>query len=175
MDEALVRIFRQVFEGFVGKREIPELPAVLPRKLKKVEGGIYVAAFENPGKKPRGRVGSYMPLKSTLAEEIQFWAVELARTFPFRKQDLPFLQYEISLVKTPCLLASIDHLEAQNGLLVRSDMGKTGVSLPNSKYTDPGQRLKEAYRRAGIQQLGSSVRLYQFEVQQIHEPKRRKV
>ncbi len=156
-------------ESLLRKREIPELPKVMPEDLASIRTGIYIAAFENPGRKPRGRVGWYLPTKSTLAEEIVHQTVRLAETFPFRKEDLPHLTYELLLTKPPSLLAALSELPSGFGLLVRTAMGKQGVSLPGSRERTPDERFREACAQNGINPVIDDVRLYEFAVETVTE------
>lgn len=164
-----LRLFRQTFEQFVKKGVVPPLPNVLPQELQRAESGVYVAAFENPGRKPRGRVGSYLPTKSTLGEEIQVQAVMLADTFPFRREDLPFLTYEVLLTQSPQLLADISDLPPDAGLLVRSGRGQQGVALPGAAKRTPEERFLEVCRRAGVDHALDNVRLYTFGIDVLDE------
>lgn len=164
-----LRLFRRTFEQVVRKGTVPSLPTVVPKELAKPESGVYVAAFENPGRKPRGRVGSYLPTKPTLAEEIQVQAVTLAETFPFRKEDLPFLTYELLLTKAPQFLADISDLHSGAGLLVRTSQGQQGVSLPGATARAPEERLSEACRRGGIDRRTDDIRMYEFGINVMSE------
>lgn len=164
-----LRLFRQTFEQIVKKGVIPPLPAAVPKELQRAESGVYVAAFEKPGRKPRGRVGSYLPTKSTLAEEILVQAATLADTFPFRREDLPFLTYEVLLTKPPQFLADISDLPPDAGLLVRSSRGQQGVSLPGAIAREPWERFREICRQAGINERLDDARTYKFGIDVLSE------
>lgn len=164
-----LRLFRQTFEYCVRKGAIPPLPATVPPELQKVEGGVYVAAFENPGRKPRGKVGFYLPTKSSLAEEIQTQALTLTETFPFRKEDLPYLTYELFFTRAPRFLADLSSLRSDAGLLVRSSLGRQGVSLPGVFMRSPQERFLEACERANIDQRIDTVRFYMFDIDVVRE------
>lgn len=169
MNEIALKIFRESFENFIRKKELPPLPKALPRNLTGPHAGVYAAAFEKIGRKPRGRVGTYMPLKSTLAQEIQYQAMNLGQNFPFRKEDLPFLTYELLLTQSPHLLTDIHDLNPYFGLLVKT-RNKNGVSLP-LKETEPKQRLEEACSRAQIDYRNEELRLYEFPIEVVQETK----
>lgn len=169
MRKIALKILRRTFEEFVRRGTWHPLPPVLPHELTRAESGVYVAAFENPGRKPRGRVGSYLPTKSTLAEEIQAQAVRLAGAYPFRKEDVPFLEFEALLTKPPHLLADIAGLDSAAGLLVRTSTGKHGVSLPAARQRDAHKRLADVCRRAGIDAALDGIRIYEFAIDVLRE------
>lgn len=156
-------------ESLLRKGEIPGLPPVVPEDLSSIRTGIYLSAFENPGRKPRGRVGSYLPTKPSLAEEIIHQACRLADTFPFRKEDLPYLTYELLLTSPPSFLSTLSALRPEAGLLVRTSRGKHGVSLPGARERAPEERFREACVQATIDPRIDDFRLYAFAVDTITE------
>ena len=168
MHELSIKILRQTFELFVTKGEIYTIPFTLPKELSRPANGIYVAAFENPSLNPRGKVGSYMPSKTIMANEIQHQAIILAKTFYFRKRDLPFLIYELKIINTPYFLSDLSFLLPEKGLLVRADSGKSGISIPETIKKTPQERLQEICRLENIDNDISRFRLYQFDVQTAH-------
>lgn len=104
-----------------------------------------------------------------MADEIQYQAVTLAKTFYFRKRDLPFLTYELKIVDTPHFLSHLSFLLPEKGLLIRTDSGKSGISMPELKEKTPQERLQEICERENINNDTSRFRLYQFNIQTIHE------
>lgn len=164
-----VRLVRKTMESLLRKGEPPALPSVMPEELASIRTGIYIAAFENPGRKPRGRVGSYLPTKRTLADEIVHQTSRLLATFPFRKEDLPYLTYELLLTQPPSLLPALSHLRPEAGLLVRTAHGKHGVSLPGVNERTPTHRFREACAHGGIDPHVEDLRLYHFSVEVVKE------
>ncbi len=169
MVPAAIKIFRKAFEDFVRKGALPPLPAVVPSGLSKAGMGVYAAAFEVPGWKPRGRVGRYLPTKPNLAAEINETAAILARTFPFRKEDLQHLKFEISFVKPPEFLPDIANLDRAKAILVKTDTRKSSFLLPSLDDADPLARLEEALRRGNIDRRYDDIRIYQMDVETIRE------
>lgn len=159
-----VRLVRKTVESLLRKGELPELPAVLPDELSSIWTGIYVAAYENPGRKPRGRVGSYLPTKPSLAEEIIYQSQRLVDTYPFRKEDLPYLSYELLLTRPPAFLSTLAALHPGAGLLVRTSRGKHGVSLPGARERTPEERFQEACGQGRIDPKIDDPRIYEFPV-----------
>lgn len=151
-------------ESLLRKGKLPDLPSIIPEGLSSIRTGIYIAAFEHPGRKPRGRVGSYLPSKATLAEEIIFQTARLIETFPFRKEDLPHLSFELLFTEPPTLLASLADLPVNVGLLVRASRGKQGVSLPGVNERAPDERFREACAHGGIDPRTEDSRVYTFVV-----------
>jgi hypothetical protein len=164
-----LKIVRQTFETYVSKGQIYRIPFSLPPNLTKPESGVFVAAFEQLGLTPRGRVGAIFPSAPTLAEEIQMHTISLAKTYAFRKQDLPFLTYELLITKTPHRLSNLDDLKQENGLLVRTDTGKIAFSLPSHNNKSPQQRFSESCAKEGINIELAHPRIYQFLIERFNE------
>lgn len=156
-------------ESALRKGEIPEVPAVVPEELSSISTGIYVTAFERLGRRPRGHVGSYLPTKATLAEEIIHQTIRLLEAFPFKKEDLPNLLYELRMTKPPALLADLHELKPDAGLLVRTSQGKTGVSLTSAREHAPNDRFRDACAQGEINPSIEDTRLYMFGVETITE------
>jgi len=169
MQELSIEIVRKTFEYYILKQEIYQIPYVLPAELSRAKNGLFVAAFERIGPTPRGRVGSIFPSKSSLCEEIQSHTISLAKTYAFRKNDLPFLTYELLIIKTPYLLAHISELKQENGLLIRTEKGKIAYSLPTSIYKKPEQRLADTCGANKIDRAVTGLRLYYFMTEKINE------
>lgn len=169
MREIILKIVRETFETFVKSNARFTNNFILPVGMDKPARGVYVSAFEYPGRKPRGRVGSYMPTKSNLIDEIQFQAMELAKTFPFRKQDLPFLKYEIWLTKAPRLVAGPNSVPDESGLLMRSKSGKGGISLPSRRKKTAHARIKEILSIEKNRAEEEAWRYYEIEIEKFHE------
>lgn len=170
MEQVALRICRETFECVVRKDDVPPLPTRIPEELSRPMCGVYIAVFEKPGKQPRGYVGSPFPTKPSLAEEIQTQVVRLARTYPFRKEDLLYLEYEVLITGPSQFLPDIEGLSPDVGLLIRDCEGKWATSLPSERKKDPHVRFQEAVSSGKIKESGKNdLRLYQFTVEVIRE------
>lgn len=164
-----VRLVRKTMESLLRKGAPLPIPPMVPQELATVRGGIYVAAYENPGRKPRGRVGSYLPSKPTLVEEILHQTTRLLDIYPFKKEDLPHLTYELLVTHPPSLLATLSELSPEDGLLVRTSRGKHGVSLPTTRERTPEERFADACMSGAIDPRIEESRSYQFAIDTITE------
>jgi len=104
-----------------------------------------------------------------MVDEIQYQTINLAKTFYFKKRDLPFLSYELKIINTPHFLSDLSFLLPEKGLLVRTDSGRSGISVPETKKKTPQERLQEICKRECLGNDASRFRLYQFDIQTIHE------
>lgn len=164
-----VRLVRKTVESLVKRGHLPELPSLLLGDLATSRSGIYIAVYENPGRKPRGRIGSYLPTKPSLSEEIISQSQRLVETFPLRKEDLPYLTYELLLIRPPTFLSTLSALRPPFGLLVRTSSGKQGVSLPGTRERMADERFREACDHGGIDPRTDDTRIYEFAVETVTE------
>ncbi|TSC63641.1 MAG: hypothetical protein G01um1014106_460 [Parcubacteria group bacterium Gr01-1014_106] len=162
-----LRLVRKTMESVLRDGELPDRPAIIPQELQGIRTGTYVVAYERLGRKPRGCVGSYLPTKPSLAEEIVYQTTRLLETFPFRKDELGDLRFELQLTKPPALLADLDELKSHAGLLVRTSLGKAGVALPFSDEARPADRFRDACTQGNIDPITDDIRLYTFAVERI--------
>lgn len=169
MREPLLKVARNTFELFVSSGEIFSPPYSSLIKLPFDGTGVFVSVLEKIGSKPRGKHGSIFPTKKSILDSIQYHTIEIAKEFPFRKNDLPLLTYEISFISSPKLITDIKNVEDEEGFLVRTDRGKTAFSLPTHSIKTPEKRLKELCSKENIDLAIHNVRLYKFGIKKINE------
>jgi len=116
----------------------------------------------------RGCIGTYLPTKKNIAEEIIFNAIAAAtqdpRFPPVSEEELPHLSYSVDVLSTLQKVKNIGELDPQKYGIILVQGSKKGLLLPNL----PGvksveQQLKITALKAGIRNL-NSVRIYKFTV-----------
>ncbi len=128
--------------------------------------GVFVT-LKKEGKL-RGCMGTFLPTKKNLAEEIASVAASSAqdpRFPPVMENELSELNIEIYILEKPERVESLSELDpGKYGLLVKKD-GKIGILLPGlSTIKTPAKQFKAACRKAGIVDL-EDTSLFRFEAQ----------
>ncbi|MGQ9697790.1 MAG: AMMECR1 domain-containing protein [Armatimonadota bacterium] len=129
----------------------PPIPKQLPATLRHRQGCFVTLMV---GTRTRGCMGTLFPREASLAAEIAASAALAAIADPFhrpiRKEELPTLKYQISVVLgRPWQARSLSELRpAVLGLCIRAD-GRGGVMLPGEARTARWQMLM-ARRKAGL-------------------------
>jgi AMMECR1 domain-containing protein len=119
-------------------------------------------------------LGTYLPTKSSLAEEIVANAIAAAtrdpRFAPVGPAELAGLQVSVDVLGEPEEVAGVADLDPKRyGLIVRPDDGRQALLLPDLEGIDTAeQQLAVTCRKGGISAQRDRYRLYRFEVRR-HE------
>lgn len=153
--KVLLKIAKETVEGFVKTGKIPEFN-VADAKLNQKQG-----AFVTLHKKGelRGCIGQIVPSSEPLWQVVREMAVaacsEDGRFNPVSAEELPDLEYEISVLSVPARIDDWRKIElGRDGAIVRRD-GSSGVFLPQVA-TETGWSLEEflgqlCWQKAGLE------------------------
>lgn len=156
--------------------------AALPQKLLKEKSGTFVT-IEKKGEL-RGCIGTYLPLRNSIAEEIIANAIAAVtqdyRFSPVQADELPSLSYTVYLLGKPELVEDLAELDPQKyGIIVRTTPisapsgtdvvfnghlpYKSGLLLPELKGVDtPEKQITIACQKGGIALHREKIILYRF-------------
>ncbi len=124
----------------------------------------------------RGCVGTMLPTKSDLAEEIysnaRLAAFEDDRFDPVKKEELPYLDISVDVLSPLEKISSRKQLDPKKyGVYVRSDDGRSGVLLPDLEGVDTIQEQVRIAKRKGNILEEEDCSYYRFSVER-HAEKR---
>ncbi len=171
-EDPYVKLARYTLETYVKEGVIPPLPKDLPEEMIEQRAGVFVSIKK--GGQLRGCIGTFLPTRKNIAEEIQRNAIstgcEDPRFYPVGKDELCELEYSVDVLTEPVPVYSIDELDPKKyGILVRKGY-KSGLLLPDLEGVDTvEQQLRIALAKAGIR-LDEDYEIYKFEVER-HEEK----
>ncbi|MCK4800314.1 AmmeMemoRadiSam system protein A, partial [Candidatus Parcubacteria bacterium] len=150
------------------------IPENLPEEFYNCQKGVFVTIYkksdDNTKKELRGCIGTFMPTKENVAQEIIDNAISAAihdyRFNPITENELDSLQNEISLLSSPEQIDSVKSLNAKKyGVIVKSQDGKTGLLLPDIDEVDiPKHQIEIACQKAGIDLNREKIELFRFTV-----------
>lgn len=164
-----IEIARRALESKV-KGEKFSLPRDLPSELK-LPGAAFVSLKKRG--KLRGCIGTIMPTKKTLAEEIAANAVSAGlhdpRFPPVSARELQELTYSVDVLSEPEKVEDLLMLDPQRyGVIVRKG-SRSGLLLPALEgIKTVEQQLEIAREKAGILPH-EEVEIYRFEVKRYKE------
>ena len=149
-------------------------PKNLPENFYKDRPGVFVT-IENDGKL-RGCVGTYLPTKENIAEEIISNAIAAAsqdyRFAPITLSEIDSLNFSVSLLSEPEPIDGFDKLEPKKyGLIVKcaDSPHKCGLLLPDLEGIDaPEKQFLICCQKGGIDPGKETVALYKFRVKKFH-------
>ena len=160
----LVDLARRTIESYVRNGSKPSPPADPSMSGK---AGVFVS-IKRSGQL-RGCIGTIMPVRASIGEEVVENAVSAAtrdpRFPPVEADELDDLAVSVDVLTEPEPVMNISDLDpSRYGVIVRSGE-RSGVLLPDLAGIDtPEEQVAIAMRKAGIKP-GDEVNLYRFEVQ----------
>lgn len=180
-----VELAKKVVESYVEKGEIIEVPNDLVKAIQDRKAGTFVTIEKNG--QLRGCIGTYLPTKENIAEEIIHNTITAAtedyRFGPIQKTELPYLSYTVYILSEPELVKDISELNPQKfGIIIKtipinSPTGidvvfnghfvpKTGLLLPDLKGINTvEEQISLACQKGGINPEKEKIIIYRFTVE----------
>lgn len=164
------QVFISEFEELRNKES--EIKTCLPQDVLSQKAGTFVTIMEQENL--RGCVGTYLPTKNNVAEEIIHNAIAAAtedhRFLPIREQDLHHLSYVVYILDKPELVEDLKELDPKKyGIIVKNvplDGGfipKSGLLLPDLKDIDTIEKqVAIACQKANIDPTQEKILIYKF-------------
>jgi len=165
-----VKLARQTLEAYVKQGGLPEFPGDLPEEMLTERAGVFVSIKKHG--ELRGCIGTFLPTKKNIAEEIRRNAIsagcEDPRFNPVEPEELPELTYSVDVLTKPEPIDSPEKLDPKKyGVIVRKGF-KSGLLLPDLEGVDTvEEQISIALRKAGIGP-GEDYKLERFQVVRHH-------
>jgi uncharacterized protein (TIGR00296 family) len=172
-------------ETYVKEKKIIEPPVDLPKEILTRRAGTFVT-IEKDGNL-RGCIGTYLPLRQNIAEEIIHNAIAAAtedyRFGPIKEEGFPYLSYTVYILGKPEPVKDISELNPKKfGIIVKTapfafsnkkDVvfdgivpHKTGLLLPDLEGVDTvEQQISIACQKGGINHQKEKILIYKFTVE----------
>ena len=148
-----MRLARYTLETYVRVGKIPKLPDGLPEEMLNSRAGVFVSIKKHG--QLRGCIGTYLPTRENIAQEIQRNAIaagcEDPRFYPVGLEELNDLEYSVDVLTKPEPVDSIDMLDPKKyGVIVRKGE-RSGLLLPDLEGVDTvEEQLRIVLSKAGI-------------------------
>lgn len=151
-----IKLAKEAVEAFVKTGKIPSLPENLPQEMLKKRAGVFVSIHKKDGSL-RGCIGTFLPTKPSIAQEIIANAISSAvhdpRFPPVSEEELPDLVYSVDILSEPKKLDAKRYtLDPKNyGLIVSTPDGRRGLLLPDIPGVNtPEEQFRICCYKAGI-------------------------
>ncbi|MDL2266429.1 AmmeMemoRadiSam system protein A [Desulfovibrio sp. OttesenSCG-928-G15] len=172
------QLARQVIDARLNNRPAPELataqaPADAP-DIWKTPSGCFVS-IKNKDGSLRGCIGTFMPTKSTLFEELRDNAVAAStrdpRFTPMQAAELENVRISVDVLGPPERIHSLSQLDPKKYGVIITQGNKRGLLLPDLEGVDTVDRqVGIAAQKAGIRDM-QDIELYRFTVERYKEDK----
>ena len=160
------KLARLAVERFLNKGIVSNPPKELSSDFFSRKAGSFVSIERNG--QLCGCIGTYLPTKKNIAEEIIQNAISAAtqdyRFSQIHKDEHEQLSYSVYVLDKPEKIEDISKLNPiKYGILVKSDKGKTGLLLPNLEgLNTPEKQYSVACYKCGIIPRKEEITLYRF-------------
>ncbi|MEN3202417.1 MAG: AmmeMemoRadiSam system protein A [Atribacterota bacterium] len=169
--EDVVRLARKAIEYYLKKGRYLPVPPDLHPRLYREQRGVFVSLKK--GKALRGCIGTYLPQRENIAEEIIHNAVSAAtqdpRFPPVTFEELEGLTVSVDILSPPERVENLEDLDPKKyGVIVESGW-KKGLLLPDIEGVNTvEEQIRIAAMKAGITP-GEPATIYRFTVERYKE------
>ena len=165
-EDSYVRLARETIEKYISRRERNTVPGWAPAEMTERKAGVFVSIHKDG--RLRGCIGTILPVRRSVAEEIISNAVSAAtgdpRFDPVRPEELDRLEINVDVLSTPERIESRDELDVKRYGVIVSSGSRRGVLLPDLDGIDTvDEQIDIAMRKGGISPR-DSITLERFEV-----------
>ncbi len=152
-EDAYVTLARQSLESYILHKKTIQVPKDLPKDLTGRRAGAFVSIHEHG--KLRGCIGTILPTRSSLAQEIIHNAISAStrdpRFSPITPEELPWLELNVDVLGEPEKIDSPDQLDVKRYGVIVSCGRKRGLLLPDLDGVDTvEQQIEIAMSKGGI-------------------------
>jgi AmmeMemoRadiSam system protein A len=161
----LVELAKEAITEYIKSGKKIKPPSPLPEPLKE-RAGVFVSIKKEGAL--RGCIGTYMPYRKNIAEEVIENAVAAAtadpRFLPITEDELPQLQISVDVLSSPEEVKDTSSLDPKKyGVIVECGV-RRGLLLPDLEGVDTVQeQLRIARVKAGIGE-DEPIKIYRFTV-----------
>jgi len=160
----ITKLAKDTVENYVVSGKVIETEQITDEM--KEQAGVFVSIHKYG--QLRGCIGTFEPVKDTIAEEVIANAISSAtrdpRFPPITASELGALEFSVDVLSKPELVQEIEQLDPKKyGVIVESGF-RRGLLLPDLEGVDTVERQIEICRmKAGIP-FSEPITLYRFEV-----------
>lgn len=164
-NNTLVQLAKNTIETYIKSGKILSSPSPLPEEMEE-QAGVFVSLKKHGDL--RGCIGTFLPTKKNIAEEIISNAVMSAtqdpRFSPVEEYELKDLEISVDVLSKPEPVSSIKDLDAKRyGVIVKSGR-RSGLLLPDLEGVETPEEQIEICRRKGGIGNNDPIELFKFEV-----------
>ena len=165
-EDQFVKLARETIEKYISARERNMVPVWAPPEMTKRKAGVFVSIHKEG--QLRGCIGTILPVRRSIAEEIISNAISAAtgdpRFDPVRPNELDQLEISVDVLSTPEKIESRADLDVKRYGVIVSSGSKRGLLLPNLEGIDTvDEQVEIAMKKGGITPR-DRITLERFEV-----------
>ena len=165
-EDPFVRLARETVESYVAERKLPDVPDWATAEMKQKRAGVFVSIHKEG--KLRGCIGTFLPTRGNIAQEIISNAVSAStrdpRFDPIRPEELKWLEINVDVLSAPEKISGRDELDVKKYGVIVSCGSRRGLLLPDLDGVDTvDEQVGIAMKKGGIRE-NEPYTLERFEV-----------
>lgn len=169
MYEMCLKLARQALEEFARFERELDLADWLT-SIPPVRRGVFISIHSQTGSL-QGSVGTFLPTRTTLAEEILHNAIAAYKDDRFEQVDsdkLAEIRLVIDILGSLEEVHRLDDLDPEKyGIVIQNEKGSLGWALPGQPHiTSVKDQLALACQRGSIDPARDQLRVYRFSIEQ---------
>ena len=165
-NDPYVKLAKETINTYINEKRIIEIPNNTPKELLENKKGVFVTIYEFG--ELRGCIGTFLPTKSSIANEIIdnaiFSATEDYRFNPIEKDELNNLEIKVDVLNTPEKINNKDELDPKKYGIIITQYNKRGLLLPDIEGVDTIEKqISIAKQKGNI--VGDNYEIERFTVE----------
>lgn len=170
-----IHLAKEVIKEHILFQKRLDLPKNLPNEFYAQKAGVFISLHHKENKELLGCIGTFLPTKECLGEEIIDNAIAAAssdpRFLPVRKENLSSLHVSVDVLGALNMVKDIDQLNPKKyGIFVKTGDGRSALLLPDLVGVDTvEQQIHITCQKGGID-ISEDIKIYRFKVNR-HEEK----
>jgi len=167
-----VLLAKEAVENYIRDGKIIAPAKDLPEEFFERKSGVFVT-IEKDGRL-RGCIGTYLPVRDNIGEEIIYNAIAAAveddRFGAIKKTELPSLSYTVYFLNKPEKVSDIAELNPKKfGIIVKAGE-RSGLLLPDLEGVNTvAEQISICCQKGGIVLKQGNVEIYKFTVEKHEE------
>ncbi len=151
-----IKLAKEAVETFVRTGKTVEVPQNLPKEFLTRRAGTFVSLHNKRDGSLRGCIGTFLPTKPSVAQEIIANAISSAtsdpRFPPVSEKELSELIFSVDILSSPKNVSKVRGLDIKRyGLIVSTFDGRRGLLLPDIPgIKTPEEQFRICCFKAGI-------------------------
>ncbi len=166
----LIVLVKKIVEAYIKEEKIIKAEDNLIKEFSEKKAGVFITIEKN--KNLRGCIGTYLPTKNNIIEEIIQNAISAAtedyRFGPIQEDELPFLSYTVSILEKPELIKNRKELNPKEyGIIIKTlnYPPKSALLLPDLEGIDTIEKqISITCQKGNIDQLKEEIIIYKFRI-----------
>jgi len=169
MQNLYINLARKALQYYFKTQQILKVPSGLPTDLLQKKAGVFVSLHNKNNNDLRGCIGTFLPTKNNIAEEIINNAISAAiddhRFYPVEEKELDNLNISVDVLSELEKVTKIKELDPKKyGIYIKTNDGRSALLLPDLGGIDTIEQQLQITRQKGGILADESITIYKFHV-----------